>query len=1643
MSNKKTISLITLITLMLLGLIINLEYNLNNPTEFNKIIVLKKNAPANNAFDDQNFYNCVIDAYNKENSASLPYTTNLKVEQLNTIKSIVCNKSNIESTNGLELVTNLTFLNVSNNNLKNIDVNKNTNLTNLYLSSNNLDNIDVHNNLNLEKIDVTGNDLSTIDVTKNINLKELYLSTNNLENIDISQNTNLENFRISNNKIKDLDLSNNSKLTQLYVNKNNIISLDVSRNSKLVNLYAEENKIINVNVSNNPNLININLSNNNLELINLNNIKWLSTLNVSYNKLTELNLNNNNLRELILSDNEFTSIDLTKNLNLIKLDISNNKLINLDLNKNSLLEELYVYNNEITNLNVDNNTKLKYLSIYNNKLTYLNVSNNLELEYLYAYNNYISSIDTSNNKKLKELSVQPYPSSGNFDDSFFYKCVVDAYNNENNENLTYTSDLSIEQLSTINHMYCNSENINTKIISTKGLELLTGLTELNIGNNSITDLDISKNTKLKTLYADSNNITNIDVTNNINLDTLDLSYNKLTDLDISKNTLITQLNVENNNLTTLKLNNNLKYLDAYENNINALDLSNNLNLEYLNIYSNNIESLDIGNNSKLVDLDVSNNNLMSLDISKNNKLETVSVAGNKLKNLNVGSYSKDLVLSLKDNDDVKVTFNSNYIKAIAKDNDNLISSFENNNKITINSYTSIGSLSLNTPNIEKIEIDGTATKKGNITKLNLENCTNLKKLSVKYNEIDELDLSKNTKLEQLFLSNNNLKGLNLTNNPILNYINLTNNNISSLILGAINNNSELYISNNNKINLTINSNYLTNASTSYDKLKLIYGKNTLKLNSIYDLSQITFNSPNIETIELDGTSEKTGNIKKIVVDKCTNLTKLSVKYNDVKEINLTNNSNLSYVDLSNNDISSLILGGFSNDLNINILNNSKMNLSVNSNYLISTSKDNDNLVLNYSKNIVKLNELSKIEKINFNTPNLEKIELDGTSEKQGNIKKLFVDKSTSLKKLSVKYNKIEEIDLSKNTKLEQLFLSNNNLNSINVENNTELTYLNIINNNLNSLDISKNNKIKTLYIGNNNYIKEINATLSDSVDFSQIDYEEIKLNNNFKKTYKSVYYNGKKIEDKIEDLKSGSNTYDVHYAMDSSNDVVVKLKVNVQGITSEKYIIKNNNIIVTNDDSIEEVYNNVKEPEGYTKKLEENKINIYKEDKLIQGYNIIRIKTKKYEIDYKEETIKVDSDEDNEILNNIEVENAEKVIENNYLIIRKENKNLIKFKLYGIETKYKVNYSNNTIYIGKETNIEDNIKTRNTSISIEDNVLKLKDGEKEIYSLKILSISTKEYIVGEGYIYIGTEKLDLNEIETELNKEEKGNKIELTYEGEVIDTLEIISLKTNEYEIGKNYIYSENNTINTKEIECTNCTMSINNNILEIYNKEKIVKRLERIYVDFKEIKVSKNYIMITEEMTYETLKNNVVLNGVNIKIYDEEDKEITSGEIKEGYTLKVISEKYGEIKEYIFTKEYIDITELEIEEEKYITKFNIGVTNKEIIEKIKTTGSVKIEDKAGKIVSENDIIKTGTKVVIEIGKEKQEYTIVVKGDVTGNGQIAMPDVMKTVNYMLNDNNNEDEECYKKAADVTSDGKILMNDVMKIVNYMFEGSAVN
>ena len=87
-----------------------------------------------------------------------------------------------------------------------------------------------------------------------------------------------------------------------------------------------------------------------------------------------------------------------------------------------------------------------------------------------------------------------------------------------------------------------------RIKSLKGIEYFTALEELSCWENQLTDLDVSKNTKLRYLTSFANNLTALDVSNNTALELLNCSYNKLTTLDVSKNTALTDLSCYHNNI---------------------------------------------------------------------------------------------------------------------------------------------------------------------------------------------------------------------------------------------------------------------------------------------------------------------------------------------------------------------------------------------------------------------------------------------------------------------------------------------------------------------------------------------------------------------------------------------------------------------------------------------------------------------------------------------------------------------------------------------------------------------------------------------------------------------------------------------------------------------------------------------------------------------------------------------------------------------------------------------------------------------------------------------------------------------------------------------------------------------------------------
>lgn len=142
------------------------------------------------AFSDSNFADCIINAI--ENSES-------EITQLADITILECENLEISNVNGVELLTGLYELRLSENQITSIDVSNNWHLKVLDMEVNQLETIDVSNNPNLEYLNLNDNLLTEIDVTLNTSLKGLYLKNNQLLTLDLSNNTLLTALDVSGN----------------------------------------------------------------------------------------------------------------------------------------------------------------------------------------------------------------------------------------------------------------------------------------------------------------------------------------------------------------------------------------------------------------------------------------------------------------------------------------------------------------------------------------------------------------------------------------------------------------------------------------------------------------------------------------------------------------------------------------------------------------------------------------------------------------------------------------------------------------------------------------------------------------------------------------------------------------------------------------------------------------------------------------------------------------------------------------------------------------------------------------------------------------------------------------------------------------------------------------------------------------------------------------------------------------------------------------------------------------------------------------------------------------------------------------------------------------------------------------------------
>ena len=214
--------------------------------------------------------------------------------------------------------------------------------------------------------------------------------------------------------------------------------------------------------------------------------------------------------------------------------------------------------------------------------------------------------------------------------------------------------------------FVNLEELNLRnhnVLNASVVSQLTKLKKLNLGNNGIKSIDVSKLTALTELKLYANpELTKLDLTNNNALETLYLQGTSIEKLDLTgKNNLVNvnanncrlssvvcsnlekleRIEVVKNNLTTLTIENcpALQQIHANSNKLSTLKLTNLPELNRLNLYDNYLTEFS-GSFPKLMFLFLYDNRINKLDVSQlplllqffvsKNNFETLDLSNNKI-----------------------------------------------------------------------------------------------------------------------------------------------------------------------------------------------------------------------------------------------------------------------------------------------------------------------------------------------------------------------------------------------------------------------------------------------------------------------------------------------------------------------------------------------------------------------------------------------------------------------------------------------------------------------------------------------------------------------------------------------------------------------------------------------------------------------------------------------------------------------------------------------------------------------------------------------------------------------------------------------------------------------------------------------------
>ena len=427
---------------------------------------------------------------------------------------------------------------------------------------------------------------------------------------------------------------------------------------------------------------------------------------------------------------------------------------------------------------------------------------------------------------------------------------------------------------------------------------------------------------------------------------------------------------------------------------------------------------------------------------------------------------------------------------------------------------------------------------------------------------------------------------------------------------------------------------------------------------------------------------------------------------------------------------------------------------------------------------------------------------------------------------------------------------NNQLTEL-VSKNTALTTLVVSSNRLTELDVSKNTRLKYLVYEDNLFTKYY--TLLDE-EFT-LD-RGIILPTGWTTSLSTKDTNILKIEDnKITPIKTGMG--EALKAIYNSEKTLIKQSVlndaykgryfiYVYNITSDTYIIDKDNIYINFDTDSEKILSNIEfdygNVSGYTNYIENNKLIIKHNDKVIKEYNLVKLE----------------------------------VTSDNYFV--EDN-----------EIKY-------TTFLNKEFNL-DNVNINYGTKEIVDNKLVIKYNDKVIkeYNLVKLEVSSNIYNINNNDI-VYVNNLDLNKININYGtKEIVDNKLVIKYNDNVLKSYNLLKINSG-YKVGKNTIFTKGDSDEDilAKITSTDVDLSILDKELIVKYNDKIIKKFTLSDVDesfdISDYKVDDNKYIITGiglNTKIDSFKSKIDTN-VEYEIVDTSGNVMTNEILKTGYKLKL-----------------------------------------------------------------------------------------------------------------------------------------------------------